>query len=346
MQNRYVRRLVALAALFAAAGCENDPSGPRLKERLVVVVNSEDRTLSLIQRDGAGAPRTVGLGAQGTPVDLAVLGNTAVVPMGTYPFAAVVDLTAGVVRHNVPLPANSGATGVAFLNDTLAMVANPGRNSVSTVRTVSGTSGPEIAVGVYPQAIVVAQNQVFVINANLVNFTPAGNGSVTVLNSSLVPTRTIPLSGINPSAAVARGNLLYVLNSGRFGQQGGSLSIIDMTTLVEVDHRTGFGAFPTALEAGGGSDLYIGGYGLGVFVYDVATHSFPVSQANSFKPNGSAIVSDIAFDPEGRLLITDSRDCVEQGYLYRLVGPNALDGTVRTGVCPVGIAFTDIFEGN
>jgi hypothetical protein len=351
MQTLFVRRLAAFfaaAGLAAAAACEDNPNIPSVSERLVVVVNSVDNTLSLIPRNGDAsvAIRTVGLGAQGTPVDVAVLGSTAVVPLGTYPFAAVVDLRTGTVTHNVALPANSGATGVAFLNDTLAMVANPGRNTVSTIRTVSGTAGPEIPVGVYPQAIVVAQNQVFVLNSNLVNFTPAGPGTVTVLNSSLVPQRTIPLSGVNPAAAVAVGNRLYVLNSGTFTAPSGSLSIIDMTTLAEVEHRTGFGFFPTSMELGAGSLLFIGGYGLGVFAYDPVGNTFPITQANPLKPNGSNVVADIEFDPEGRLLVTDSGNCSDQGFLYRLTSPTTLDRTVRTGVCPVGMAVTDILEDN
>ncbi|MBB4636124.1 hypothetical protein [Longimicrobium terrae] len=351
MQNRFVRRLftfAALAGLTGAAACLDDdsPNLPQIQERLVVVVNSIDRTLSLVPRDGdAGvAIRTVGLGAQGTPVDVAVLGTTAVVPMGTYPFAAVVDLRTGTVRHNVPLPANSGATGVAFLNDTLAMVANPGRNTVSTVRTVSGTAGPEIAVGTYPSAITVAQNQVFILNSNLVNFNPAGPGSITVLNSNLVVTKTIPLTGVNPVAAVAIGTRLYVLNSGSYSTPSGSLSVIDMTSLTEVEHRTGFGAAPTALEVGPGPVLFVGGYGLGVFAYDPFSNTFPISQAGAIKPGGSTAIADVEFDPEGRLLISDYGSCTDRGFLYRLTGPSTLDRTVRTGICPVGMAFADIFE--
>jgi hypothetical protein len=348
-QNRFLRRMLALGAaagvaLFAA--CSDDSTGPDIAERLVVVVNSVDNTLSLIPRDGDAnvTVRTVSLAAQGTPVDLAVRGATAVVPLGTYPFAAVVDLRTATVARTVALPANSGATGVAFLNDTLALVANPNLNTVSPINPATGAVRAQIAVGRFPQAIVASQIRAYVLNSNLVNFTPAGPGSVTVLDGNLAVTKTIPLTGVNPAAGVIVGNRLYVLNSGNFGSASGSLSVIDLVTLTEIQHVTGFGSFPTTLAAGPGPILYVGGYGLGVFAYDPSSGTFPIPLANAIKPNGSTAIADIDIDNAGRLHVADQGACSDKGTLYRLTTPTSVDRVIRTGTCPVGFAFADIPE--
>jgi hypothetical protein len=346
MNTRLIRRLMgtaALAALSLSAGCERNPALPDGDELAAVVVNSVDNSLSIVTLDG-GASRTVGLGgAASSPVDLAVRGNIAVVPLGIYPFAAVVDLAAGTVAYRVPLPANSGATGVAFVNDTLALVANPGRNTVSPVNVRRGQAGAEIPVGVYPQAIVAGNGALYVINSNLVNFNPAGPGSVTVLNSSLGVLKTIPLSGINPAAGAVVGDRLYVLNSGTFGQANASLSVVNLQTLAEESHHTGFGRFPTSLRASGNPGvLYVGGFGYGITSWNPANRQFIISPANPLKPSGVADVGDMTVDDIGQLFFTAPGDCTQPGRLYLVGASGAITGQAQTGVCPVGVEITRI----
>lgn len=349
MQTRFLRRLYALAAAAAlplAAACDSDPNEPEIAERLVVTVNSVSNTLSLVPVEGSAATqvREISLGAQGTPVDLAVRGATGVVPLGTYPFAAVVDLRAGTVLHTVALPSESGATGVAFANDSIALVANPGRNSVSPVNVRRGTAAAAIDVGRYPHAIIEDRGRLFVLNANLLEFVSQGPGSVTVLDSRLAVTRTIQLSGVNPQTGVVVGNRLYVLNAGTFAEASGSLSVIDLNTMAEVEHYTGFGFFPTTLAASPAGLLHVGGYGLGVTVFDPRTGTFTVPAPNAIDPGESSIVADLGFDFQGDLHVTDSTNCTDAGFLYRLSPAYEAERTVTVGVCPVGLAFADIPE--
>lgn len=349
MQTRYLRRCHALAAALvlslASAACDGDPNEPEIAERLVVTVNSISNTLSLVPVDGSTTQsREVSLGAQGTPVDLAIRGATAVVPMGTYPFAVVVDLREGTVTHTVALPANSGATGVAFVNDTVALVANSSLNSVSPVRVRSGTVGAPIGVGPFPQAIVGHGGRSFVLNGNLQAFQPAGPGSVTVLDSRLAVVRTIQLTGVNPQAGVVVGNRLYVLNAGYIDRASGSLSVVDLSTLAEVEHHTGFGFFPTTLAASDAGNLHAGGFGAGIFVWNPRDEEFIVAPADPIEPGNSAVVADLGFDYQGRLHVTASGFCADPGFLYRLDADYDLDRTVTVGVCPAGLEFADIPE--
>lgn len=351
MTNRPIRglRAAALALLALAAGCDGEsPTQPGIAERLAITVNSTTASLTLVPVDGAqGTARTVELGpAQMSPTGASARGDRAVVPLGGYPFAAVVDLRAGTLLHTVALPANSGATGSAFVNDTLAVVANPGRNTVSPVRVRSGTAGPETAVGVYPQAVVSDGSRVYVVNGNLENFAPAGTGSVTVLDASLRFVRTIQLSGTNSSAAAIRGNRLYVLHSGTFGGGDGSLSVVDLQTLAEESHHTGFGDFPSSLAVAPSGELYVGLFGAGIVVWNPVSESFVRGFDDPILPSGQTVISGIGFDHAGRLHAVTPGTCMAPapGTMYRLGGGGEVERTVATGTCAFGIAFADVPE--
>lgn len=353
MYTRFPRRLAAFAALLAlplAAACDSDPNEPEIAERLVVVVNSTENSLSLVPQEGGDVVQTrkVPLGAQGSPVGVAAHGPWAVVPLGTYPFAAVVNLRTSAVTSTVALPAGSGATGAAFVSDSVAVVANPGRNTVSPVNVLRGTAGAEVAVGTYPQAIVSDGARVYVVNANLVGFVPAGPGSVTVLDDRLRFVQTVQLTGVNPGAAAIVGNRLYVLNSGTFGGNDGSLSVVNLQTLAEEARHTGFGDFPSALAAAPSGELYVGIYGTGVAVWNPATASFRVGLDDAITPGGSPIISGLGFDGSGRLHVTNARTCVaaDPGYLYRVTSAGSTDRSVQVGICPFGLAFADVPEAD
>ncbi|WP_420125311.1 hypothetical protein [Longimicrobium sp.] len=352
MQNRFFRRLAALAALalpLGATACDSDPNEPAIAERLVLTVNSEEQSLSLIPVDGGSdvQVRTIGLGGQATPTGVSARGAYAVVPLGIYPFAAVVDLRTGTVDHRVALPANSGATGSDFVNDSIAVVANPGRNSVTPINVLRGTAGPDVTVGTYPATVISDGGRVYVLNGNLVNFAPAGPGSVTVMDEQLRILRTVQLTGINPSAGAIIGNRLYVLNSGRFGGNNGSISVVNLQTMAEESFHSGFGEFPSSIAASPGGDLYVGIYGTGIVVWDPQSRTFRVPLSAPIKPAGSGIVSGLGFGYAGRLHTASAGNCQTPGVVHRLnASDGALERTVTVGICPFGIAFADVPEAD
>ncbi|HEX6751747.1 MAG TPA: hypothetical protein VF092_30920 [Longimicrobium sp.] len=347
MKNGISGRLARLAALLATAalaacsggdGPSGSTGGP---QRVEVIVNSVGNSLTLVSPDSATpTPVTVGLGAQGTPVGVAANGATAVVPLGTYPFAAIVDLRTGTVTRTAALPANSGATGVAFLNDSIAFVGNPNRNTVSPVNVRTGAVGAEVAVGTYPQAIVASGGVLFVLNGNLVNFSPAGPGSISAIDATGKVVGSLQLTGINPQAGVVVGSRLYVINAGHFGQADGSLSVVNLVTGTE-ELVPGFGEFPGSIDVGPDGNLYVGVYGTGVLVWNPGVRQFVRGLDNPVLPNGAPPVSGLGFDPSGRLHTLNPGDCLAAGKAYRLNGaPYTVNRTVTTGVCPFGLAFT------
>ena len=329
----------------SAAACSDGPSIPHgTPQRVEVIVNSVSNSLTLVSTDSASpTPITVALGAQGTPVGVAVRGTRAVVPLGIYPFAAIVDLRSGSVLRTAALPANSGATGAAFLNDSIVLVGNPNRNSVSPVNVNTGAVLPEVAVGTFPQALVAGSGLVFVLNGNLVNFSPAGPGSVTVIGPAGTVVGSVPLTGTNPQAGVVSNSRLYVINAGHFGQGDGSLSVVNLATGAQEVNAAGFGEFPGSIDVGPDENVYVGVYGKGILVWNPATRQFVRGQDNPIVPGGAPPVAALAFDHLGRLHTLNPGDCLAAGKEYRL-DPSTftVNRTVATGVCPFSIAFAEL----
>jgi hypothetical protein len=338
-------RQFSVALLLIAAACD-DSSGPATPsgQEFAVIVSSSDRLLTVFPVDSPQNVFTIGVGAAGGPVTVAARKQFAVVPLGTFPAAAVVDLVQRRVAFTVPLPPGSGATGVAFVNDSIALVANSSLNTVSPINVLRGTSGTAIAVGNYPQAIVSSGDTAYVMNGELgPNFQPLGPGKVSVITGNpLRVVGTVNLTGNNTSAgAVGRDGLLYVINPGAFGQGNGSLSVVDRRTFTETRHDTGFGEFPGALAASPDGRLYIAAFGYGVAVYDPAARAFVQTPATAIKPGGIAGASGVGIDSSGRVY-TLKPDCRNPSSVFRLNSNLTVEREFPTGICPIGIVFTRI----
>lgn len=339
--------LLVSAALVLAA-CDSDPVEVDVDLReLGVVVTSTDISLTIFDAEDPTVTRAVGLGPDGSPVTLATRGALAAVPLGIVPAVAIVDLIDGSLLRTVALPAGSGATGVAFVSDSIVLVANSSLNTVTPVNVLTGVAGTEIEVGIYPQAVIVAEGRAYVLNANLVNFAVAGPSSLTVLDGqTLDVVDEIALSGDNATAAaLGPDGLLYVIQSGTWGQSDGSLSVVDLTTASEINHDGGFGNFPGSIAVDGQSLVYVGVFGVGMLVWDALTDSFVRGEANAVEPNGVASTSGIGFDAEGRLYAL-TPDCQDPASAQRLDADFNVDVSIPVGICPIAISFARVEGGS
>jgi hypothetical protein len=331
------------AIALGAVACETDTSGPDdvVEREVAVVLNSVERSLTIVPVDDSASAFTIGVAPDGSPASLAVREGVAVVPLGTLPAAAVVDLADRSVTHTVALPAGSGATGAAFLNDSIAIVANPALNTVSPINVLRGTAGEQIEVGAYPQAVVVVDDTAYVLNARLdASFEPEGPGTVSVLaGSPLAVVRTIQLSGVNPGAAAVGVGRIYVLHSGRFGMGDASLSVIDRSTLTETAHDDGFGEFPGAIASAPDGSLAVAAFAYGVALWNPATRTFTRPPDDALAPGGIPSASAVGYDADGRLY-TLQPECVTAGRLLRLNATLAVEREVAAGICPLAIGFT------
>ena len=342
-------RLPLLGALLLVA-CFGDGTEPLPLEtaEVGVVLGSVDLSLTIFEVENPTQTRLVGLAPTGSPVTLAVRGELAAVPLGFVPAVAVVDLKGGVVLRTVGLPEGSGATGAAFLNDSILLAANPGLNSVTPINVLAGTLGSNIEVGRFPQAIVVEGGRAFVLNAELEGFVPDGRATVSVIDvETLTVTSTIQLSGENAAAgSVGPDGRLYIVNSGSFGAGNGSLSVVNLTSLIEAEHHTGFGDFPGSLALGPSARAFVGAFSYGVVVWDTSLDAFIRGPAEALTPGGVASTSGVGFDGAGRLYTLTPGFCDGPGTADRHDGMFEVDVTISVGICPLAIAFTTIEEEN
>lgn len=342
-----LRALLGAALLALLPACGDDAVGPDVSARSVgVVVTSTDVALTVFDVDDPTDSDVVGLGPDGSPVTLAVRGRFAAVPMGTVPAVAVVDLRDAALLRTVGLPEGSGATGAAFVNDSIVLVANPNLGSVTPVNVMAGTTGSGIAVGRYPQAVVVEGGRAYVLNAELENFAPDGPSTITVLDaSSLAVLQTIQLSGENAAqAAIGPDGRMYVIQSGSWGASNGALSVVDLASGTEVDFFEGFGDFPGSIAVGDNGAVHVGTFGVGMLVWSSTTESFVRGLDDPVTPGGVASTAGLGVDSEGRVYALVP-DCQNPSVVHRLDASHASEAAIPVGICPFAIDFSEVEGG-
>ena len=136
------------------------------------------------------------------------------------------------------------------------------------------------------------------------------------------------------------GGRIYVVNSGRFGQSEGSLSVIDRGSLTEIAHHTGFQSFPGSVAVEG-NRAHVGGFGIGLLVWDTQANTFIRGAVDPVAPGGVPSVSGVGVDSAGRVYAL-APECQGPSVAYRLTPAYAVETEVPVGTCPFAIAFTRI----
>ena len=344
MKHRWpVRFYPALLCLVLACADTTDPLPPA--DEVLLVVNSTEASLSIIPVEAPATGVTVPLGGTTpTPVNVAALDGIAIVPMGLDHTAAVVDLRAAQVINTINLPAGSGATGAAIVNDSIAYVANPNLNTVTRVHLRTGDTA-SVRVGVYPQGIVFTRGRVFVLNGNLVNFAPAGSSWITVIdpvtNTKATGIDSIPLPGPGNAgfADVASDGLIYVMSSGSFFGGEGRLHIVDPVGRTEVANFGGFGVAPGAIAADGGERLFVSSFAEGLMEFNTRTRTVTLGAGNGVAIPGNSAVE---VDDAGRIYAISTGPCqgAQVGVAHVLRGNLTESDTINLGECSIFAAVT------
>jgi hypothetical protein len=344
-----MRRLVFLALALATA-CSDALEQKSSAGQVIGVVNSGDRTLSLVSAtDFTVSTRDWQL-ASATPSTIDGRGHAFVVPLGPADavginllFRCPPDALALCVRPDylLPLTPGSGATGAAIQDDSIAWVANPNLNTVTRLNYLSGDTA-SVAVGVYPQAVAIVGTRVFVVNGNLTGSTPAGPSWLTSFDCCGVTTGdSIPLTGVNARfAVVGDDSLLYVITSGHAGLADGRLSIVDPVARVEVAVLNGLGELPGAAAFHPtGSRLLVASATEGILEVNTSIRAITRGPGNGVKPGGHG-VSGLAIDLRGRVYAVDPGPCTADGTVHVLSPPPGYGvlRTVAVGVCPTTAA--------
>ena len=343
------RKSFAAAAVAAVAlGCADTHAPLPEPQEVLLAVNSTANTLSIVPVDGPGAAVQVPLGGTTpTPTGVSAREGMAVVPLGLDNAVAVVDLRAATVVATVPLPDNSGATGSAIVDDSIAYVGNPNLNSVSRVNYLTGATS-EVPVGVYPSGLIFTRGKVFVLNSNLdETFSPAGPSWLTVVdpatNARASGVDSIPLTGEGNAsfAAVGSDGLLYVMNTGSFFSGEGRLSVVDPLARVEVASFAGFGTGPGNVAADADARIFVSSYSEGVMEFNLDSNKV-VRGAGEGVPIASN--ATVAVDSKGRVYGIETGPCSggRAGRAHVLDEDLEETGTIMLGECPVGSAVVQI----
>jgi len=342
-----------LVGLALTAGCSDALEQTSSAGQVIGVVNSVDRTLSIISATDFTVSTRTWPGGGGSPTTIAGRGNVFVVPLGPADSAGVSFLRSGC-RDLCPLsdfafalPAGSGATGVAIQDDSVAWIANPNLHTVTRLNYLTGDT-TSIAVGVYPQAVAIVGTRIFVVNGNLVSGTPAGPSWLTSFDCCSVTTSdSIPLTGTNARfAVVGDDSLLYVVASGHVGAADGKLSIVDPKAPAahgEIAVLNGLGESPGPAAFHPSGRLLISSQTEGILEVYVPTRSLTRGPGNGVKPGGDG-VSGLAVDLRGRVYAVPALPppefCAVRGVVHVLSAPPDYRDfrTVTVGFCPASAA--------
>jgi hypothetical protein len=294
-------------------GCADTNAPPPEPLELLLVVNGQSNSLTIVSVDGLDEPTSVPLvGSGATPTTVAAREGIAVVPLGQSDEVAVVDLIGRRLIHLIPLPEGSGATGAAMVSDSVAYVGNPGRNTVSRVNVFTRET-VEVPVGVFPQGLTVARGRLFVLNGNVDQTgEPAGPSWITVLNPATnAPAAgidSIPLTGPGNAAfaAVAADGLLYVVNRGRTTPAEGRLSVVDPLERTEVASFAGLGLLPGDLATDGRSRIFVSSFSEGLLEFDTDRNAVVRGEGD-----GIAIPTNagVAVDSKRRVYAIEAGGC-------------------------------------
>src|SRR5437867_341466 len=342
-------RRLAFLALTLATGCSDALEQKSSAGQVIGVVNSYDRTLSLISATDFTVSRRDWQRPSATPSTIDGRGNVFLVPLGQAD-AVALDRLLGPCGpgalcaqpdYVVPLAAGSGATGVSIQDDSIAWIANPHLNTVTRLNYVSGDTA-SVAAGVYPQAVAIVGTRVFVVNSNLVGSTPAGPSWLTSFDCCGVRTTdSIPLTGANARfAVVGDDSLLYVIAAGHGAAADGKLSIVDPIARTEVAVLNGLGERPGAMAFHPtGSRLLIASLTEGILEVNTSIRAITRGPGNGVKPGGQGVVG-LAIDLRGRAYAVDPVGCDVPGVVHVLTAPPDYHEikTVPVGNCPTTAA--------
>jgi hypothetical protein len=332
-----------LAGLLLAGCAATTPSPPAPEEHLVVL-NGHTPTLTIVPLSRPGLPTTIYLGPiGGSPWGISARGSSALVTTGLGNTVALVDLGSPHSLLVFNLSPGSGATGSAFVNDSIAYIANPLSNRVTRLNIRQGDT-VSIAVGQTPNAVAVTRGRVYVANANLDPECPDGSPPCVLGPSWLsvidpdrdVVVDSIPLPGPGNATSITVGGdgLLYVVSAGPGGDEPGRLIIVDPVLRQEVGSFAGFGPLPGQATSDGRERLFVTSLENGLMEFNTRTRRL-VRGAGSGIPLEAGV--DAAVGSDGLVYAIESGGCVpDVPGRIRVFRPDLTEVRVLfAGICPV-----------
>jgi YVTN family beta-propeller protein len=163
-----------------------------------------------------------------------------------------IDPVTNTTLRDIPVTGCQNPYSSALLNPDTLVVTNWVSNNVALIRLSDGTVVGTIPVGLGPEGILMHDSRVFVCLTRYLSFGDYGPGVVMVYDrTSLALIDSIRVGTDPQSMAVDDQNRLHVVCTGNYGNIPGSISVVDLETLV-IDTTLSIGGTPTAVSFGGG----------------------------------------------------------------------------------------------
>ena len=283
------------------------------------MLNAGDATVTVLPLSSPNSPVTIELGPiGGTPHSLSASGSNGLVTTGEGNTVALVDLGAPQSVLVFGLGEGGGAAGSAFVNDSIAYIANPFSNRVTRLNIRQGDT-TSLAVGQTPTAIAVTRGLVYVTNANLdpqcsphlpCVLGPSWLSVIDPVTVAVVDSIALPGPGNASSITVGGDGLLYVVSAGPGGEEAGRLSIVDPVLRQEVGSFAGFGVLPGHVSSDGRERLFITSIEQGLMEFNTRTRRL-VRGAGSGIPLQAGV--DAAVGSDGFVYAIEAGTCGPTG---------------------------------
>lgn len=315
-----VLNALALVTILAAAACTDTASPPPVRGFLdgttanpdiALFVNGSANTLLLLQLGAPDQRQELALGASSaiTPVGFAVRGKKALVPLGNAASIALVDLESNTVERVFTF-ASGNATGVAWVNDTTAVAANQLDDYVGRIyiHQAGAAIVDTVPVTPFPTDVQAHDGKVFVVSSNLdENYEEIDDGAVTVIDpATMTILDSLTTGGRDPQfGAFGPDGRFFVVNSGEFFANNGSLAVYSAAVNSAPTVVTGFGDFPGPIKIDAQGRAVISSFNFGSIVYNTTAAEFiraPDAPLCAPTPSdGCRAASDAAFASDGRI---------------------------------------------
>ncbi len=335
---------IVASALLASCADPNPPLPPPLE--IVAVFSSGDSAVYLLPTGSGAAPDQLAIGD--TVAEAAVGEATMLAAIPDQSAVLAIDLRTATTTARFDLPLGPRPVSLAVVDDSIAYLATPESNSVIRLNYLDGSTA-QLAVGTYPQGLLVTRGRLFVVNGNLgpcpgPGLCALGPSWLTVVdpvsNTVNQDRDSIPLLGPGNArfGAVGGDGLLYVMSRGSPGAS--RLSIVDPVGLVELASFGGFGDDPGQLTSDGVERLFISSRTEGLMEFNTRSRQV-VRGAGS----GVAVPqnSGVAVDSDRRVYASVSGGCQgSNGSLAVLDTALAQIRSIPLGPC-AGLVYTARF---
>lgn len=353
MQNPHkVQRLAVLTLAVLGVGCAPTTAPLPPPAEFLLVVNTQDASLSILPLPDAVLQARINLGI---PVakDASVAANRryAVVATGGAGIA-VVDLLSSILTFPIVLPAGARVLDVAFFNDSIAFLADGGRDRLIRLNVFRGDTLSVEAAGA-PNGVALSRGRLFVLNGNLTPCLPAGSlcpggpSWITVFDPSTLVRAggidSIPLPGPGGGRFLRPGGdgFVYVISEGNGTDFAGRLAIIDPVRRAEIGNFGGLGVFPGWFAADRGERLLVSSTADGLMEFNTRTRSVVRGAGNGIPVQQN---TGVAVDSRGDIYAVEAGPCdgVANGRVRHYRPDLTERRVIPLGKCPVGAAIAFI----